>query len=43
MNKFKCKHCNNETNLVVYMEGFKGCTSCLGDKYKSKKVSELNV
>lgn len=29
MSKFKCRHCNN----VIYIEGFKGCTSCLGDKY----------
>lgn len=43
MSKFKCRHCNNEVNMILVLEGFKGCTSCLGDKYKNKKVRELNV
>lgn len=43
MNKFKCKHCNNETNTIFYLYGERKCLECLGDKYKNKKVSELNV
>ena len=37
-NKFnKCRHCNNETNTVILMEGFKGCINCLGDYIKVRK------
>lgn len=43
MNKFKCKHCSNETNTILYLEGERMCLECLGDKYKNKKVRELNV
>lgn len=43
MNKFKCKHCGNKVNMVIYISGERKCLECLGDKYKSKKVSELNV
>lgn len=44
MNRFKCKHCGSNTNMILIMEGFKGCNECLGDKVgKNKKVSGLNV
>lgn len=44
MNKFKCRHCSNRTNMILYLEGERGiCLKCLGDKYKNKKASELNV
>ena len=46
MNKFKCKHCGSNTNMILIMEGFKGCNECmkcLGDKYKNKKVRELEL
>lgn len=43
MNKFKCKHCNNETNTIIYISGERKCLECLSDRIRNKKVSELNV
>lgn len=43
MNKFKCRHCGESTNMVVYISGERKCLECLSDKVKNKKVSKLDV
>lgn len=43
MNGFKCRHCNNEVNMIIYLSGERKCLECMSDKYKNKKVRELNV
>ena len=34
MNKFKCRHCKQEVNMILVLEGFKGCLECLDDRIK---------
>ena len=37
-NKFnRCKHCNNETNTILYLEGERMCLECLSDRNKVRK------
>lgn len=45
MNKFKCRHCNKEVNMVLIIEGeFKGCINCLADANNvDKKVRKFDV